>query len=64
MRGTGMSQKSKDEDVISLCPIHHRLGGYGEIAIHMGIESFEARYGCEANLLIQMKGEVLKNMYE
>lgn len=57
-RGVGMGLKSSDHDVIALCPIHHRTGGYGEIALHMGIESFEERYGTEEELLFQMKERV------
>jgi len=59
-KGVGMAQKSEDRKVISLCPIHHRLGGHGELAIHMGIETWEARYGSEEELLVQMLEEVQK----
>lgn len=49
----GAGQKSKD--VIPLCHIHHRTGGYG-LAFHAGKEAFEQVYGTELELLEQVKG--------
>jgi len=48
----GAGQKSKD--VIPLCHIHHRTGGYG-LAFHAGKEAFESVYGTELELLQQVK---------
>ena len=41
-------------DVIPLCPIHHRNGGYG-VAIHAGIKGFELNYGSELDMLAKVK---------
>jgi hypothetical protein len=52
----GGGQRSGNLDTIPLCPLHHRLGGWG-IAYHAGPEEFERRYGTEADLLAQTKRE-------
>jgi hypothetical protein len=52
----GGGQRSDNLDTIPLCPLHHRLGGWG-IAYHAGPEEFERRYGTEADLLAQTKRE-------
>ena len=49
----GAGQKSKE--VIPLCHIHHRTGGYG-VAFHAGKNAFEDEYGTELELLEQVKG--------
>lgn len=54
--GAGAGQKS--DNVIPLCPQHHRLGGY-TIAIHAGQKAFEAKYGTELELL-----EAVKNLID
>lgn len=51
--GTGL--KSSNKEVIPLCHIHHRTGGYG-LAFHAGKEAFEQAYGTELELLDQVKG--------
>lgn len=53
----GGGQKSSDDDVIPLCPNHHRLGGYG-IAYHAGAKEWERRYGTEEILLEQTRLEM------
>ena len=53
----GSGQRSSHMDVIALCPLHHRLGGWG-IAYHAGPEEFERRYGTEADLLKQTRREL------
>jgi hypothetical protein len=55
--GAGMARKSPHCDVISLCPAHHRTGGYG-VALHAGQQIFEERYGTEAELLEQVRAEL------
>jgi len=45
-----MAQRADDEEVIPLCPEHHRHGGRG-VAIHAGRETWEARFGTERELL-------------
>jgi len=52
--GAGVGQRSSDFDVIPLCPIHHRTGGYG-VAFHAGRRAFEAIYGTEAELLEKVR---------
>ena len=51
--GNGMSQRNHNK-IIPLCPLHHRLGGYG-VAIHAGQKIFEKRYGTELHLMEQTK---------
>lgn len=47
----GMSQKVSDEHVIPLCMWHH-VGGEG---IHtIGVETWEARYGNQTDMLIAL----------
>jgi hypothetical protein len=48
--GMGMSQRNSNFNVIPLCPLHHRTGGYGT-AIHAGIKAFEKNFGTESQLL-------------
>ncbi len=53
-----MGRKSSDFETIPLCPTHHQYSGHGEIAVHDGLESWEARYGTERELLIQTWDEL------
>lgn len=53
--GVGAGRRSSHFDAIPLCPRHHRLGNRGE-AIHAGKQSFEIKYGTEAELLEQVRG--------
>lgn len=46
--GAGMGMKS--QDMIPLCPEHHRTGGHG-VAFHAGPRSFEENFGTEKELL-------------
>ena len=48
--GVGMGQRSSHFEVIGLCPLHHRTGGYG-VAIHAGQKTWEAKFGTELELL-------------
>lgn len=50
----GGGQKAPDTEVIGLCPMHHRLGGYG-VAFHAGPKEFEKFHGKEEDLLSQTK---------
>ena len=54
----GMSSRNGPYGVIGLCPIHHRLGGNGEIGFHQGRKSWEARYGTQQEFLEQTLAEV------
>ena len=47
--GVGIGQRNSDRDILPLCPLHHRTGGYG-IAFHAGPKAFEAIHGCERDL--------------
>lgn len=47
-KGAGIGRKSKD--IIPLCPLHHRIGGYG-VAYHAGRLAFESNFGDEKFLL-------------
>jgi hypothetical protein len=50
LTGKGMGLKSSSQHVIPLCPDHHRTGGPG-VAIHAGIETWEAKHGTELHFL-------------
>ena len=41
----GMGERSDDEEIIPLCPSHHRTGQGGVIAVHRNTEAFRAKYG-------------------
>lgn len=56
--GKGMGQRATNYEVIPLCPLHHRLGGYG-VAFHSGSRVWQERYGSEESLLNQVK-EILQ----
>ncbi len=58
--GQGAGQRASNYDTIGLCPLHHRLGGYG-VAIHAGQREWEKRYGTETELLEQTK-QLLENV--
>lgn len=53
----GGGQRASHLDVIALCPMHHRLGGYG-VAFHAGPVAWEKKYGTEAELLEQTRREL------
>ncbi len=57
LTGVGMGQRASNHDIIPLCPDHHRLGGHG-VAIHAGIKTFEANFGCELDLLEQVRNKI------
>lgn len=42
--------KAPDRETFPLCRLHHREGKRG-VALHAGIESFEANFGAERELL-------------
>jgi len=46
LRRKGIGRRSSHFDVIPLCPTHHRTGNYG-VAIHAGIDGWEANHGTE-----------------
>ena len=50
-----MGMKATNYEVIPLCPHHHNQGPCGE-AVHSGRKSFEANFGTEQELLIQVIG--------
>lgn len=58
-----MGRKASDFETIPLCPSHHQYADGtakygGHIAVHRGLESFEARYGTERELLEQTLREL------
>ena len=53
--GMGMGQRNTNFNVIPLCPLHHRTGGYGT-AFHAGRKAFEQNFGTEEELLKRVKG--------
>jgi hypothetical protein len=52
-----MGKRASNFDVIPLCHIHHRTGGYG-VAVHAGKLEWESANGTEIELLAQVKGLV------
>ena len=58
----GFGGRAKHTEVIPLCPIHHRLGNYGE-AVHNGTKTWEEKFDTQENLLEivnnKIKDEVL-----
>lgn len=48
--GQGMAQRASHFETIPLCPMHHRLGGYG-VAFHAGAKTWQELYGYERDLL-------------
>lgn len=51
--GQGMAQRSREFEVIPLCPFHHRTGGHGH-AVHAGRSTWETNHGTERALLQQV----------
>lgn len=52
---TGIGRKSSNFEVLPLCPLHHRNGGYG-IAFDAGRGLWEHKYGSQLELLEQVRG--------
>jgi len=49
-----MGKRSSNYEVIPLCHIHHRNGGFG-IAIHAGLRTWQENHGYEKDLLEEVK---------
>ena len=47
-----MGKRATNYEVIPLCHIHHRTGGYG-VAVHAGRVQWESNFGTEQELLAQ-----------
>lgn len=52
-----MGKRASNHEVIPLCHVHHRTGGYG-VAVHAGRKAFEANHGTERDLLAQTLMEI------
>ena len=50
-----MGKRAGNHEVIPLCHIHHRTGGYG-VAVHSGRVQWESNFGLESELLEQVNG--------
>ena len=50
-----MGKRASNSEVIPLCHIHHRTGGYG-VAVHSGKNAWQDNHGTELELLEQVKG--------
>ena len=55
--GVGAGQRNSERDILPLCPLHHRTGGYG-IAFHAGPRRFESIYGTERELQAQLNERI------
>lgn len=45
--GKSQNEKNSDFETLPLCQAHHRQGNHG-IALHAGVETWEANYGTQA----------------
>lgn len=52
--GQGCAQRSNNFQVLPLCHIHHRTGGWG-VALHAGQKTWEATNGTELELLDKVR---------
>ncbi|MBR2691808.1 MAG: DUF968 domain-containing protein [Aquamicrobium sp.] len=57
LTGAGMGLKAANDNVIPLCPPHHRTGGYG-VAVHAGTKEWERRHGTQAELLEKVRSRL------
>ena len=62
--GQGMAQRASNYDVVPLCPIHHRTGGYGEVGFHQSPKRFVERYGSERELLEEVERMLANPQFE
>jgi len=46
----GFGGRAKNNEVLPLCPLHHRLGNRG-VAVHSGVKSWEEIHGEQTELL-------------
>ena len=57
--GVGKGQRASNFEVLPLCPLHHRLGGWG-VAFHAGSKKWQELYGAEKALLEQVEWNLAK----
>lgn len=57
LTGAGMGLKAANDNVIPLCPRHHRTGGYG-VAVHAGTRTWEEKFGTQEELLEQVRQKI------
>lgn len=55
--GAGMGCKAHDDESFPLCTPHHTSGGLG-IAIHAGVETWEAKYKTEDEFILQTRNRL------
>ncbi|PPC85262.1 MAG: hypothetical protein CTY37_08595 [Methylotenera sp.] len=48
--GMGLGQRNSNFNVIPLCHVHHRTGGFG-VAFHAGKKTWQENFGTELELL-------------
>lgn len=53
-QNVGMGKRGNNTRVVSLCPMHHRLGGFG-VAIHGGPHEFAKNFGEDSVLLARVE---------
>ncbi|HCW3118294.1 Ref family recombination enhancement nuclease [Enterobacter roggenkampii] len=61
-KGTGLSVRADNFQVIPPCPFHHRDGGHGK-AVHAGRQTWENNFGTESELLMQVMYELEGKKY-
>lgn len=47
------TERRNNSRVLPLCGAHHQTGGHG-VAVHAGEETWEARYGSQEDLLVEV----------
>lgn len=52
--GQGMGKKASWDEVLPLCPRHHRTGGFG-IAFHAGSKTWQRKFGNQRDLLMRVR---------
>ena len=55
--GAGMGMKTTFENVIPLCPTHHRTGSYG-VAFHQGADKWQENFWTELELLVLVREQL------
>lgn len=55
--GVGKGQRASNYDIIPLCPIHHRHGGYG-VAFHSGSAVWQKTFGNELDIVAEIQQEL------
>ncbi len=50
----GFGGRASNDNVLPLCPFHHRLGNIGQ-AVHSGVKTWEKNFGSQLDLVEKVK---------